>query len=758
LVLSHGAEAVAIAAIGILNALIATVQEHRASSAIAALRAMAAPTAKAWRDGAVIVVPASDLVVGDVVELEPGDRIGADGRVLASHALGVDESLLSGESLPVGRSDGDELLAGTLVVRGRASALVERTGTATTLARLASELAVSTDPPLVGELRRVAVWMSSIAVGVGAVLVPVVWVRGSSPDAAVDAVLAGVALAVAALPEGLAAVVTGALAVGAHHLARAGAVVRQLAAVEALGVVDVLCTDKTGTLTTGGLAVATTITAACATDQELWVGLMRCDESRSGSADPLESAIAAAVPERFATHEAEPRLDLAPFDPSARCMATVVAGPAGPVLTVKGAPEAVLPRCEAGVARDQVSTAAEALASEGMRVLAVASAASPELAAGGLRPLGLVAFHDPLRTSTAEAVERCQRAGISLVMVTGDHPATANAVARAVGIHGATVTGADLARLGPDDRIAALGRAAVVARVDPSTKVELVDAHRATGAVVAMTGDGVNDAPALRHADVGVAVAGDAGTDVAREAAQLVVTNGDLGTIVRAIAEGRRIRANLRAVVAYLLAGNLSEVVVVGLGLLVLPSLPVPLLPVQLLWCNLVTDGAPALALGVDRTAHDHLAGPRTSRRLLDRPLTARIVARALVMAAAVLTTAVAARSAGWTDEQVRTQLLLSLLLAHIVSAYGARASTHAFERGWWRNPYLAGAIGATLVLQVLAFCTAWGRQLLSLAPVPPVAWLAAVAAAAVTLAGYAATNPWRRPALAPTAEVSVPP
>jgi Ca2+-transporting ATPase len=610
------------------------------------------------------------------------------------------------------------------------------------MAALAAALAAPSQAPLVGELRRVAFWMSAVAVGVGAALVPIVLVRSQGDEQPwVSALLTGVALAVAALPEGLATVVVGALAVGAHRLAVEGAVVRELAAVEALGVVDVLCTDKTGTLTTGTLSVATTVVAPGHEDVDLWISLQRCIDPRDGTGDPLDVAIGAALPADLPP--VGERLAERPFDPAVRSMATVVAGADGPVLVVKGAPEAVLPRCRPGAAMSVVRTAVGALATEGMRVLVVATRATDDLEADDLDLVGAVALHDGLRPTAADAVERCHEAGIRLVMVTGDHPATARAVGRAVGIEGATTSGPELADLDALERDEVLRRSSVVARVDPLTKVALVDAHRAAGAIVAMTGDGVNDAPALRRADVGVAVAGAAGTDVAREAAQLVVTNGDLGTLVSAVGEGRRIRANLRAVVAYLLAGNLSEVFVVIAGVALVPELAVPLLPVQLLWCNLITDGVPALALGVDRPPSDPLARGRGARTLLDAPLLRRLVTRAAVMASAVLATGVLARSWGWSDEQIRSQLLLSLVVVHLVSAYAARARRHAFERGWWRNRVLAAAILGSLALQVLAFGLPFGRVALGVAELPAVAWALAAGAATASLLGMALVQLW---------------
>jgi magnesium-transporting ATPase (P-type) len=285
--------------------------------------------------------------------------------------------------------------------------------------------------------------------------------------------------------------------------------------------------------------------------------------------------------------------------------------------------------------------------------------------------------------------------------------------------------------------------AGIVARIDPGTKLDLVVAHRSVGRVVAMTGDGVNDAPALRAADVGLAIAGEGGTDVARAAADIVVTNGDLGTIVSAVGEGRRIHRNLRSVVGYLVTGNISEVLIVIAAVVLLPDLAVPLLPVQLLWVNLVTDGLPAVALGVDRPGVDPLRLPPAPSRasLLDAARLRTLVGRGAIVAAVVLAAGLVASAVGWDDERVRSQLLLALLAAHLVLAYAARATERTFEPGWWHNRTLAVAVGGSLLLQVLVFCTEVGREALGVTALPPLAWALAALAAVAALVGIDVTR-----------------
>jgi calcium-translocating P-type ATPase len=740
-------EGLAIAAIVILNVAIGVTQERRAQAAVDGLEELTAPTARVRRSGRSLVVPAAELVTGDVVELAAGDRVPADLALVEAASLAVDEALLTGESVPAekvagyvapaGAAMGDragDAFAATMVVRGRGLGVVTAVGSRTQVGAIAAALGAASEPPLVRELRVVARRLSGIAFSLGAVLTVVVWVRHGG---AAEGVVAGVALAVAAVPEGLSTVVTSALALGARRMARRGAIVRRLPAMEALGSATVICTDKTGTLTTGQLAVADVVPVA-GREQELWVAASRCNDAHAGVGDPVDVALLVAAGARGVSDEGGTRVAEQPFDAATGFMATVHATAAGPVLSVKGAPEIVLARCRPGTERELLEAGVDVLARSGLRVLAVASAAAADLDARELEPLGLVAFQDPLRPSTVETVARCRRAGIRLALVTGDHLATARSVALQAGMDAEpAVTGAELARLGAGERADALRAAAIVARVDPATKVELVAAHQSAGEIVAMTGDGVNDAPALRQADIGVALSGQGGTDVARDAAGLVVTDGDLATLVSAVAEGRRIWRNLVSVLSYLLTGNVSEVLVVLGSIVLLPDLAVPLLPVQLLWVNFVTDGLPALALGVDRPPGDPLAEPARlrSERLLSSRRQKTMIARALVVATTVLATGVVARAWGWQQEAIRTQLLLTLLAVHLVLVYVSRSETISFGRGWWRNRLLLVAVGGSLALQVPAFATEAGRRVLGLSSLPPQGWvLAAIAVVVVVL------------------------
>ncbi|MCT9932169.1 cation-transporting P-type ATPase [Planotetraspora sp. A-T 1434] len=761
-VLGEVPEGAAILAILLVNVVIGVSQESRADRAVRALRTLTAPMAKVRRDGVVRRVPAAEIVPGDVIEIAAGDRVPADARVVEASALAVDEAMLTGESLsadkrvtgpadpgtPLGDRRG-ELFSGTLVVRGSGVAEVERTGARTEMGRIATALHGGVKGPLELELAKVSRRIGVLAVAAGCVMILIGLTRVSRDEAALaDIILAGVALAIAAVPESMAAAVTTALALGSQRMAKLGVIVRRLSAIQALGATTVIATDKTGTLTTGHLTVIDQVAVPGA---DLWRAALRCNDARDGLGDAVDVALATAAENhgvRLAPGES--RLALRPFDADTRSMAVITTaaldGAGGevsggetsaemstvPLLTLKGAPEVVLARCAPGEEADRLAGAVPDLARRGLRVLALAEKDTGDLDADGLRPVGLVALRDEIRASARRAVADCRAAGIRVVMVTGDHADTARAVAEEVGIHPEpVVTGSALD--GPD-RAARLREAAVLARVDPATKLDLVHALRGNGEVVAMTGDGVNDAPALRHADVGVAMAGDEGTDVAREAAAVVVTNGELGTIVTGVREGRRLHHNVASMIGYLLTGNLAEILIVLAGLLLWPDLVVPLLPVHLLWINLVLDGIPAIALGVDSPLGDPLSVSPRRDGLLSWRVLRRVALRALVVGVLVFAAVEVARRLGWSEEQVRSEAVLALVFARLTLAYVVRARRWTFEPGWWRGRAVLVAVTATAALQALVTTVPPLGALLALVPVPPLGWAMALGAALFTV------------------------
>jgi Ca2+-transporting ATPase len=797
LVLGERLDAVAITVIVALNAAVGLVQEGRAAHALEALRRLETPLARVERAGLVRTVPARELVVGDLVHLAAGDRVPADLGLGAASALEVDESLLTGESLPVAKTAGDpgpdgQLWSGTLVTRGAGQGVVTATGTATKLGTVAAGLEGGQDPtPLQRELAALSARLGLVAVGVAAGVFALILVRtGLSAAGLGRAFLAAVALAVAAVPEGLPTVVTVALALGVRRMAGHGALVRRLPAVETLGAATVLATDKTGTLTENRLRLATVdlagAGAAARADgltgkdaRPLATVAVCCNDAQLDppAGDPVDLALLEAVgPHQVARLRAAwTRLAGLPFDAERRRMTVLVAGGAQRLLLVKGAPETVLARCtrrRSGPAVVPLSAPDRAgllertavLARRGERVLALAwQPFAPQLPAGAdleeldgdLELVGLVGLADPLRPTAPGAVAEAQAAGIRLLMVTGDHPGTAAAVAERAGLAPAgapVLTGAELRAGGVPADPAAVP---VYARVEPDQKRALVEALRAGGAVVAVTGDGVNDAPALRGADIGVAL-GVAGTEVAREAADMVVTDDDLATIVTAVREGRGIYDNIRKVVDYLVAGNLSEILVVVACLLAVPGLGIPLLPLQLLWINLLTDGLPALALGVYPPTPGLMRQP-------PRPPTARLLGRrrlrllagrgALIAAASVASLFIARDLFGEPLAHARAVMFTVLVVAHLLMAFVARgpdplAATPArlgVAARLLGNRWLLLAVGAGIALQAATALWPPARDLFATAALSAREWALVAAAAVAPVLAMAALRPRHR-------------
>ena len=652
-------DTVVILVVVVLNSALGVVQEVRAEHALAALADLTAPVARVVRDGMVTTLPADELVPGDVVHLEGGDIVPADVLVDEAYDLQLDESVVTGESLAVERDRDDTLMSGTVVTRGRAVATVSRIGQDSAIGRIAG--LVSGVAPRPTPLQRRLSRLSRELVLVAAVACFVVFLLGIAQGRGLaEMLVVAVSLAVAAVPESLPAVVSVALALGAHRMAKRSAIVRALPAVETLGSVSVIASDKTGTLTEGrmtasrswtpagglhtGPAVPSREVSEPAPDlhpsaERLLRDCVLCNDAHltpptstadvvtehetttptepDGLGDPLEVALL-----RYAVQHgvdpaevrAEwPRVGEVPFDAQTRRMTTQHASRRGERLTVvKGAPESVFALVDAddagvaGTAVEEARRVADRLASEGFRVIAVAerrgdtSATPPAPGAGDaprVRLVGLVAVSDPPRGTARDVIETCRDAGVGVVMVTGDHAETAYAIASELGITdraAGVMRGDEISRETLDARVLDTG---VYARTRPEQKVDIVEALQRAGHVVAVTGDGVNDAPALRAADIGVAM-GRGGTEVARQAADLVLGDDDLRTVLVAIEEGRRILANIRAFLRYALSGGLAEVLVMVFAPLM--GMPVPLLPAQILWINMLTHGLPGVAFGAE--------------------------------------------------------------------------------------------------------------------------------------------------------------
>ncbi|SFK45983.1 cation-translocating P-type ATPase [Streptomyces pini] len=811
----HGDTAV-IALVIVVNTGVGVAQEVRADNAIAALTAMSAPVARVVRGGAEREVPSAEVVPGDVLLLGEGDIVPADARLLRSWVLAVDESALTGEAVPVdkdvraGEPEAGALRAGTVVVRGRAVATVTATGADSALGRIAALLRPRRGPtPLQRRLAGLGRVLAAVTVALCLLVLLLGLARGQSLE---TMAVTAISLAVAAVPESLPAVVTLALALGARRMAARNALVRRLPAVETLGSVTVLATDKTGTLTEGRMvvervwtprgtvrltgggyepagellsdgsgsgsgsggerapgppapataqAVRALLTAAALCNDAALHPPHDGEERWSALGDPTEAALLAAAAkaglDRAEMLREHPRIGEVPFDSLRKHMTTVHREPSGGHLVcLKGAPETVLNGSlldETPLRLERAHREAAALSAEGYRVLAVASGpldGEPgrrgpgrwEEAGRGLRLLGLAALSDPPKEAAGATVAACRGAGITPVVITGDHPATARAVAARLGIldRGPGPTGTDgTAPTEPPEvvtgRALAAGQVAdpstvrVFARTDPQQKVDIVQAWRARGAVTAMTGDGVNDGPALRQADIGVAM-GRRGTEVARQAADLVLADDELRTVVAAVEEGRRVYDNIRRFLLYGMAGGAAEILVMLIGPFL--GLTVPLRAGQILWINLLTHGLTGVAMGAEPVSANAMRRPPhpSGRHVLGDGLWVRILRLAALVTAVCLAAALWARETGrpW-----QTALFLALLAAQLGIVLGLRERLLTRE-----NPFLPAAVLAAVALGAATVTVPFLEEVLRTEPLGPSA-LAAVAA--VGAAGFAAAR-----------------
>ncbi len=732
-------ESLAIAAILLLNAGLGVWQEFRAEGALESLRELEAPRVRALRDGRLVELPSRELVPGDVVRLAAGGRVPADGTLDGASGLRVDEALLTGESVPVDKAPGAEAFAGTLAVRGSAWLRVERTGPASAMGRIAGLLGqVRSDPtPLERRLDRFG---NQIAVGVGALSLALVaggvWAQGwGRLD---EAFLWAVALAVAAIPEGLPAVLALTLALGVERMSKRRAVVRRLVAVEALGSVTVIVTDKTGTLTENRMLVREVDSPD--PERALRAMVLASDDDADagdGAADPVEAGLVAYAAERGvdaqALRGACPCCSRRDFDSAWKFMRATVAEDGAEVSYLKGAPEVLLERCALDEEeRGTWDRKAEAAAAAGHRVLGLAW--SPGEAERALRFLGLVHIWDPPRPEVPEAVAAAQAAGVRVVMVTGDHPATARSVAQRVGIaRDGVLTGDELEGLSAAALAERVASTSVFARVAPEQKLALVEALQRRGEVVAMTGDGVNDAPALKRADVGVAM-GRRGSDVSREVADLVLLDDNFATIVAAIEEGRNIYENIQRFIRFLFSTNVALVLLVAIGAVGAAVLGlyddagvllVPLTAVQLLWINILADGPPALAVGLDRSPGVMDRPPRDrDAALFDAPSLRFVLVTGAVKAALGLALLVALPGLGHTTRETRTAVFLYESLAQLAFVYPSRQLALVPLS----NRVLNLIILVSVALQPVLIYLPGLRHLLELAPMeaPVWGWIAA--------------------------------
>ncbi|MBO8141637.1 MAG: cation-translocating P-type ATPase [Firmicutes bacterium] len=767
-------DAAAIAAIVLLNGALGFVQEYRAERSLAALKELTAPKARVLRAGNEEVIPAAELVPGDVMLLFDGDRVPADGRILDEHALEVDESPLTGESVPVAKDAlavhpaetglGDRtnmVYMGTAVTRGRARCLVTATGMDTEIGRIAGMIqeAEPEPTPLQRRLNHLGRWLVTGCL----VIVAVVFAAGVWRGFPVYRMfLTAVSLAVAAIPEGLPAVVTIALALGVQRMLRRNCIVRHLPAVETLGCATVICSDKTGTLTRNEMTVTrlwfpgreVEVTGEGYAprgrfleagrpvdprqDPDLSLALRigaGCNHARVQQGprgftvlgDPTEAALlVAAAKAGIAPGSPGPVVAELPFDSIRKRMSVLVRDRSGLMLLCKGAPDVVVPRCtrirRAGRIeslrndeRLRILREADRMAGQALRVLALAYADRlpgppprelDDKWEEGLVFAGLVGMMDPPREEAREALRIAEGAGIRTIIVTGDHRATAAAVARQLGLIGRNdevATGADLDRWSDEELSERLRRAHVFARVSPAHKLRIVRALRSQGHVVAMTGDGVNDAPAIREADIGVAM-GRTGTDVTRDTADMILTDDNYATIVAAVEEGRGIYENIRRLIRYLLGCNAGEVLTMLAA--ALAAMPMPLLPLQILWTNLVTDGLPAISFGLIRPDPGTMKRrPRSPREgLFSQGLGLQIAFRGVLIAACTLAVfAIALFHLDAGEDRARTLAFTTLVAAQLVYAFQCQADSRSPWRvGVRRNPHLTAAVALSLAMQLV--------------------------------------------------------
>jgi P-type Ca2+ transporter type 2C len=798
-------DAAAIVAIVVLNAILGFAQEFRAERSLAALRKLSVATARVIREGVARSIPARELVPGDLIQVEAGDRVPADSRLIYATSLQTQEASLTGESTPVSKSAelipqaevplGDRrnmLFMSTIAVSGKGRALVTATGPQTELGKIAAMIhreaqAEQEETPLQRRLEQLGhtlLWLSLVIVGV-------VFLLGMLRGVPLSRMfLTSVSLAVAAIPEGLPAVVTITLALGVTRMVQRHALIRRLPAVETLGSTTVICSDKTGTLTKNEMTVTTlyqggevlTVSGEgyAPVGEIRWNGeptsgspypgltaLLRAGVLCNGAelrleafgwqvlGDPTEGALLVAAA-KIGLSKADldrdnPMLGEVPFDSERKKMTMVRRAADGPVTYVKGAPDVLLRDCTAWMTRDgqitalteeirqQILSTNQLFASQALRVLGVAmrpldilpesyTASSVE---HDLAFLGLVGMKDPIRPEAKAAVETCRAAGIRTVMITGDHKDTAIAIAQDLGIMGScaqAISGTELNQLSEEELEKRVASTAVYARVSAEHKLRVVRAWKRQGAVVAMTGDGVNDAPALKAADIGVAM-GITGTDVTKEASDMVVTDDNFASIAAAVEEGRAVFDNIRKAVFYLLSCNISEILLMLLAALF--ALPLPLLPVQILWINLVTDGLPALALAVDPKDPDLMRRP-------PRPSAERFLTKERFLTLFIQGSFIALITLGafvyclygmdLNLERARTLTFTILVAAQLFHAFNNRSERRSlFEIGFLTNKPLLGAVALSGLLQAAIVLTPPLHPIFDVVPFDAEHWLLAV-------------------------------
>jgi magnesium-transporting ATPase (P-type) len=822
-------DASVIALIVVLNAILGYVQEAKAESAVAALARMTAVTSSVLRDGRLARVPSAELVRGDLLVLGEGDAVGADGRLMQAAALRVQEASLTGESeavlkdaatLPAAAALGDRrdmVFKGTAVAQGTGHAIVTATGMHTEVGAIAGMLEAAKDEPtpLQKEVARIGRMLGIAVVAIAAVVMAALLlisdIRG--PADLITVLLLGVSLAVAAVPEGLPAILSVVLALGVQRMARRNAIVKSLSSVETLGSASVICSDKTGTLTRSEMTLQRVMTASGST-RVTGVGYAphgrvehehgaldegpllaedivvlsggslasnaRLQRTAEGVwqvvGDPTEAAFLVAERKLGVTERRERRFERVreiPFTSERKMMSSIERDyehGGELVLISKGAPDVLLSRCTRvrrgmevaaldEALRTRILAEVDALSDAALRTLAVAyrPLAPGEDPAGenlerDLIFAGTAGIIDPPREEAAVAIREAQRAGIRIVMITGDHPRTAARIGADLGIAqsgGQALAGAQLDRLDDAAFAEAVRHTSVYARVAPAHKMRIIDALQADGHIVAMTGDGVNDAPALKAADIGIAM-GLTGTEVTKQAARMILADDNFATIVAAVREGRAIFSNIRKFLRYLLSSNMGEVLTVFFGVVLAGTIGLtgggeavvlPLLATQILWVNLITDSGPALAMGIDPPVGDVMARPprRRDERVIDARMWIGVLEAGLVMAAATLLTLDLYLPGGLIEgarelDNARTAAFTVLVFAQLFNCLNARSETASAFRGLFANSWLWGALAVSALLQVAVVHVPLLNLAFGTAPLAPDQWLVCVAMGSAVL------------------------
>ncbi len=763
-------DSIIIIAIVVFNAIMGLIQESKAEKSLEALQKMSAPTCKVKRNGKIEIVKGEDVVPGDIILLEAGNYVPADCRLISSYNLKIEESTLTGENAPVEKTSdiilkekvpvGDMLnmaFATTVVVNGHGEAVVTETGMNTKVGKIAKMIITNESPetPLQKKLGQVG---KSLGIGCLIICVLIFIIGLIKKIEPIEMFMTSVGLAVAAIPEGLPAIVTIMLSIGVTKMARKNSIIRKLPAVETLGSSSVICSDKTGTLTQNKMQVTKIcdITGEKIDSQTrnfiLEIASMCTDvdinNKKETTGEPTEVAIVNAAL-NYGINKNELYLNMnrindIPFDSNRKMMTTIHRIGNKYRIITKGAPDVILKRCNkyynngnVSILNTSVINSIENLntnmANNALRVLAVAyldvenlpSKIESNAIEQNLIFVGLMGMIDPPREGVKEAVETCRRAGIKTVMITGDHLATAKAIAKDLGIlrnNNLAITGEELDKIPQIILERDIMKYSVFARVSPEHKVRIVKAFRSTGAVVAMTGDGVNDAPALKNADIGIAM-GLNGTDVAKNAADMVLTDDNFVTIVEAVKQGRNIFENIRKAIHFLIATNIGEIVTIFLGLLL--GLKSPLLAIQLLWVNLVTDSLPAIALGLEPPEKDIMnKKPRDSRKsIFADGLWGKIFAEGTMLGVLTLL----AFSIGnnlYNIEVGRTMAFVSLGILELVHSFNVKSEASIFKVGLFENKYLIGAFLLGVLLQVLVVIIPPVANIFKLVPLNGIQWL----------------------------------